>query len=100
MNAPLPAAQTAAGSTPVGPVVHVSDLVKSYAGGPAVLRGVSFDVERGEMFALLDPRHIIGCVVHAAAQVTAPGVITHTAGRAFMIGELDRGPGHDLPHPG
>lgn len=44
----------------------------------------------GEMFALLDPRHVIGCVVHAAAQVTAPGVITHTAGRAFMIGEPDR----------
>lgn len=42
------------------------------------------------MFAALHPKHIIGCVVHAAAEVTAPGVISHTAGRHFIIGEPDR----------
>jgi len=44
----------------------------------------------GSMFSALDPRHILGCVVHAAAQVTAPGVVSHTAGRLFILGELDR----------
>jgi 2-dehydropantoate 2-reductase len=44
----------------------------------------------GGMFAALHPKHIIGCVVHAAAEVTAPGVISHTAGRQFIVGEPDR----------
>jgi 2-dehydropantoate 2-reductase len=41
------------------------------------------------MFAALDPRHIVGCVVHGAAEVTAPGVVTHTAGSRFILGEPD-----------
>jgi len=45
---------------------------------------------RQEMFAALDPAHIIGCVVHGSAEVTAPGVVSHTAGRLFLIGEPDR----------
>jgi 2-dehydropantoate 2-reductase len=44
----------------------------------------------GGMLAALDPKHIVGCVVHAAAEVTAPGVVSHTAGRLFLIGEPDR----------
>ncbi len=44
----------------------------------------------GGMLAALHPRHIIGCVVHAAAEVTAPGVISHAAGRHFIVGEPDR----------
>ena len=44
----------------------------------------------GGMLAALDPKHIVGCVVHAAAEVTAPGVISHTAGRLFILGEPDR----------
>jgi len=44
----------------------------------------------GKMLAALDPRHIVGCVVHAAAEVTEPGVVKHTAGRLFLIGEPDR----------
>jgi len=45
---------------------------------------------KGKLFAALDPRHILGCVVHAAAEVREPGVVGHTAGRLFIIGEPDR----------
>jgi 2-dehydropantoate 2-reductase len=44
----------------------------------------------GTLFEALAPRHILGCVVHAAAEVPEPGVVRHTAGRAFLIGEPDR----------
>jgi 2-dehydropantoate 2-reductase len=37
----------------------------------------------------LDPSHLLGCVVHAAAEVTAPGTVIHSAGREFIFGELD-----------
>jgi 2-dehydropantoate 2-reductase len=43
----------------------------------------------GAMLRALDPRHIVGCVVHAAAEVIAPGVVHHTSGRDFIVGELD-----------
>ncbi len=45
---------------------------------------------RREMFAALDPKHIIGCVVHGAAEVTESGVISHTGGNRFVVGEPDR----------
>jgi 2-dehydropantoate 2-reductase len=44
----------------------------------------------GRMLSAIDPKHILGCVVHAAAQVTAPGVVSHTAGQLFILGEPDR----------
>jgi 2-dehydropantoate 2-reductase len=44
----------------------------------------------GAMLSALDPRHILGCVVHAAAEVREPGVVKHTAGRLFILGEPDR----------
>ena len=44
----------------------------------------------GTLFEALAPRHILGCVVHAAAEVPEPGVVRHTAGRVFLIGEPDR----------
>jgi 2-dehydropantoate 2-reductase len=44
----------------------------------------------GAMLSALDPKRILGCVVHAAAQVTGPGVVSHTAGRLFILGEPDR----------
>ena len=52
MTAPLLADQTATGSTPVGPVVHVADLHKSY-GGPAILRGVTFTAHAGVSLAVI-----------------------------------------------
>ncbi len=44
----------------------------------------------GTLFQALDPGRILGCVVHAAAEVCAPGTVRHTAGRVFLIGEPDR----------
>lgn len=44
----------------------------------------------GAMLSALDPGHILGCVVHAAAEVREPGVVKHTAGRLFILGEPDR----------
>jgi 2-dehydropantoate 2-reductase len=44
----------------------------------------------GTLFEALAPGHILGCVVHAAAEVPEPGVVRHTAGRVFLIGEPDR----------
>lgn len=46
------------------------------------------DPER-EMYAALDPSCLVGCVVHAAAEVVEPGVIRHTTGRRFVLGEPD-----------
>jgi 2-dehydropantoate 2-reductase len=43
----------------------------------------------GAMLRALDPRHLVGCVVHAAAEVVAPGVVHHTGGRDFILGEID-----------
>ncbi|MGH6622736.1 MAG: ketopantoate reductase family protein, partial [Burkholderiaceae bacterium] len=42
------------------------------------------------MFAALDPKHILGCVVHFAAEVRAPGEVHHTGGRRLILGEPDR----------
>src|SRR5258705_524361 len=44
----------------------------------------------GALFRALDPGRVLGCVVHAAAEVSEPGVVRHTAGREFLIGEPDR----------
>lgn len=43
----------------------------------------------GGMLRSLDCGRILGCVVHAAAEVVEPGVIEHTAGRRFILGEPD-----------
>ena len=43
----------------------------------------------GKLSRLLPPRQAIGCVVYPAAEVTAPGVIEHTYGNRFTLGEPD-----------
>ncbi len=50
---------------------------------------------QGDMAAMLSPGHLVGCVVHAGAEVRAPGVVHYTGGRNFIVGEIDRG----LPDP-
>jgi 2-dehydropantoate 2-reductase len=42
------------------------------------------------MFAALDPRHLLGCVVHIAAEVRAAGTVHYTGGRRLLLGESDR----------
>ena len=53
MNAPLYAVNAKAGSTSVEPVLHVTDLVKSYGRGPRVLKGVSFTAQAGQSLAVI-----------------------------------------------
>jgi 2-dehydropantoate 2-reductase len=43
----------------------------------------------GRLLELLPPRQAIGCIVYPAAEVTAPGVIEHTYGNRFTLGEPD-----------
>ena len=37
----------------------------------------------------IDPRRIIGCVVYPAASIASPGVVKHTEGDRYPLGELD-----------
>jgi len=41
----------------------------------------------GQLLKTLPPAQAIGCVVYPAAEVTAPGIITHTYGDRFSLGE-------------
>jgi len=43
----------------------------------------------GKLWTILPPRHAIGCVIYPAADVSAPGVIEHTYGTRFSLGEPD-----------
>ncbi len=43
----------------------------------------------GKLWSVLPPSQAIGCVVYPAAEVTEPGVITHTYGDRFSLGEPD-----------
>ncbi|HEX3348924.1 MAG TPA: 2-dehydropantoate 2-reductase [Acetobacteraceae bacterium] len=43
----------------------------------------------GKLWETLPPSRCIGCVVYPAAEITEPGVITHTYGDRFTLGEPD-----------
>lgn len=45
----------------------------------------------GRLWQQLPPRQAIGCIVYPAAEVVAPGVIEHTYGNRFTLGEPDGG---------
>jgi len=58
-------------------------------GGPlagTVVRSVD---PQGLISKHITPGRVIGCVVFAAAELTAPGVIRHLEGDRFPVGELD-----------
>src|SRR5512136_1875839 len=48
------------------------------------------------MTAALDASHILGCVVHVAAEVRGPGEVHHTGGRRLILGELGNAPSDRL----
>jgi ABC-2 type transport system ATP-binding protein len=67
----------------MAPAVHVSELVKRYPGRPTnAVDGISFSVERGEVFGLLGP--------NGAGKTTTIGVLTTrvlpTSGSASVAG--------------
>jgi len=41
------------------------------------------------IMSAIDPRWIIGCVVYPAASIASPGVVKHTEGDRYPLGELD-----------
>jgi 2-dehydropantoate 2-reductase len=43
----------------------------------------------GTLWSLLPPSKAIGCIVYPAAEVSAPGVIEHSYGNRFTLGEPD-----------
>jgi len=43
----------------------------------------------GSLYAWLDPRRVLGCVVQIAATSPEPGVIRHQFGNRFVLGEPD-----------
>ncbi|MFN0302161.1 MAG: ketopantoate reductase family protein [Burkholderiales bacterium] len=58
-------------------------------GGPREGQRIECLDPDGSMIRALDPNNIIGCVVHAAGEVVAPGIVEHTSSRLFILGELD-----------
>ncbi len=46
----------------------------------------------GEIFRAMPPSQVLGCVVHAACSVEAPGVIRHKFGERLILGEAVGGP--------
>ena len=57
--------------------------------GPYTGRRVESVDPGGVIAALISPSQAIGCVVYPAAEIHAPGVITHTYGDRFSLGEPD-----------
>ena len=57
--------------------------------GPHAGRAVESVDPGGRLLEVLPPARAIGCVVYPAAEVEAPGVIRHTYGDRFILGEPD-----------
>jgi 2-dehydropantoate 2-reductase len=57
--------------------------------GPFAERRVESVDPGGVIWSTIPPSQAIGCVVYPAAEVTAPGVIEHTYGDRFSLGEPD-----------
>jgi 2-dehydropantoate 2-reductase len=55
------------------------------------LEGIHLEtVDPGGVIArAIDPRRVIGCVVYPATSLVSPGVVRHTEGERFSLGELD-----------
>jgi 2-dehydropantoate 2-reductase len=55
------------------------------------LEGIHLEtVDPGGLIArAIDPRRVIGCIVYPATSLVSPGVVRHTEGERFSLGELD-----------
>jgi 2-dehydropantoate 2-reductase len=57
--------------------------------GPHEGRRVTSVDPTGEVGRLLPPEKVLGCIIYPAAEVPEPGVIEHTYGDRFTLGEPD-----------
>jgi ABC-2 type transport system ATP-binding protein len=69
------------------PIISVSHLSKTYAGGRAALKDVSLEIDKGEIFALLGPN---GAGKTTLISIIC-GIVTPTAGKISAAG-------HDIIH--
>jgi 2-dehydropantoate 2-reductase len=44
----------------------------------------------GKIAAAIAPERVIGCVIYASTEIASPGVVRHTEGTRFSLGEPDR----------
>jgi 2-dehydropantoate 2-reductase len=58
-------------------------------GGPFEGRAVESVDPGGKLLRLLPPERAIGCIVYPAAEVVEPGVVEHSYGDRFSLGEPD-----------
>lgn len=68
--------------TAMPPIISIQDLTKSYQSGFKALKGVSLDIQRGEIFALLGPN---GAGKTTLISIVC-GIVTPTAGRVLADG--------------
>ena len=66
----------------MAPIVRIENLTKSYAGGFQALKGVSLDIEEGEILALLGPN---GAGKTTMISIVC-GIVTPTSGRVTVAG--------------
>jgi len=66
----------------MSPILSVRNLNKTYAGGFVALKGVSLDIERGEIFALLGPN---GAGKTTLINIVC-GIVNPTSGTALVNG--------------
>ncbi|MEV1019453.1 2-dehydropantoate 2-reductase [Streptomyces sp. NPDC050264] len=59
-------------------------------GGPHDGRRLESVDPDGAVSAVLAPERAVGCVVYAATELAAPGVVRHLEGTRFSVGEPDR----------
>ncbi|HET7085855.1 MAG TPA: 2-dehydropantoate 2-reductase [Rhizomicrobium sp.] len=57
--------------------------------GPWRDHGLQSVDPQGQVWKLLPPSQVVGCVIFHAAEVIAPGVVEHTYGNRFSLGEPD-----------
>jgi 2-dehydropantoate 2-reductase len=60
-------------------------------GGPFDGRPINALDPDGHLLTLIPAQHLVGCVVHVAGEMMAPGVIAQTAHRKLIIGDVQRG---------
>ncbi|HUH49607.1 MAG TPA: ABC transporter ATP-binding protein, partial [Mycoplana sp.] len=66
----------------MAPIVRIENLTKSYASGFQALKGVSLDIEEGEILALLGPN---GAGKTTMISIVC-GIVTPTSGRVTVAG--------------